>query len=344
MSAGSNEGMTRLVVIAIAFGVGALVYMFMPSCAAWVADEDDTLCHALAAAEDGNVDWPVHERWFGGKKKDQRCHVFDNILMSPWWFSEEARSYLEGFGIAQGHNWGHMGRADIRSYDEETGEVDTPLGRTYNAYANIVYANLEGIELDRGRPLSDFDYYDTYLKWVSAYVFQRTYRVNGNCSRECESIGSEYCVIAKTVSGSFRNDYIDLYQTFYYDIDAIWRACTIVHEVRHARQATGHSGGSGCGRKSSCDRKWSDNGSNAFEMQWLAAYYWGPEDNAFLTEARRDRAAALFWTLRRDAFNETPMWTLNDFKTINDNPELFVNRTLCSDSPDQLRYCMGLGN
>jgi hypothetical protein len=336
--------MTRLVVIAIALGIGALAYMFMPSCAAWVADEDDTLCHALAAAEDGKVDWPVHERWCCSEKGDQQCHVFDDVLMSPWWSSEEARSYLDGFGIAQGHHWGHMGRADVLSYDEETGQVDTPLGRTYNAYANIVYANLEGIELDRGRPLSDFEYYDTYLKWVSAYVFQQTYRVNGNCSRECESIGSHRCVIANTVSGTLRNDYIDLYQTFYYDIDAIWRACTIVHEVRHARQDDPHTGGRGCSRGSSCDRKWSDNGSNAFEMQWLAAYYWGPEDNPFLTEARRDRAEALFWTLRRDAFNETPRWTLKDFKTINENPDLFVNRALCSDSPDELRYCIGLGN
>ena len=343
----SKPGAARLSALLVVLCIGVLIYVVTPSCAAWVADEDDTLCHALAAAENGNVNWPVDERWCCSEDEHEpgeQCHIFDNILMNPWWSSEEARDYLDGFGIAQGHHWGHMGRADPRSYDPQTYEVDTPLGRTYSAYSNIVYANLEGVELDRNRPLSDFDYYDTYLKWVSAYIFQRTYRVNANCSRDCAPGDDPACVIARTVSGVLRNDYIDLFQTFYYDIDAIWRACTMVHEVRHARQDLTHSGGSGCPREISCDRKWSDNGSNTFEMLWLAAYYWGPPDNAFLTEGRRERAKQLFRSLRYGAFNETPQWDLDDFKTINEDPEPFVNRVPCSDSPDQLRYCFGLAN
>lgn len=335
--------MGRLTALGLVLVIGALSYVFMPSCAFWVADEDDTLCHAIADADDGAVEWPVDEHWSCDERREP-CHVFDHILMNPWWFSEDARVYLDGFGIAQGYHWGHMGRENPQSYDPETYEVNTPLGRTYSAYSNIVYASLEGIELDRNRPLSDFEYYDTYLKWVSAYVFQRTYRVNGNCSRECSVGDHAACVIARTVSSAFRNDYIDLFQTFYYDIDALYRACSIVHEVRHARNDPGHSGGRGCPRGSSCDRKWSDNGSNTFEMLWLAAYYWGPADNAFLTEERRERARRLFNDLRYSAFNETPRWTLTDFKTINENPEPFVHRVPCSDSPDELRYCFGLGN
>ncbi len=335
----SRPSARRLGALVVVLGVGALFYSLMPSCAIWVADEDDTLCHAVAAAEDGHVVWPLYEDWPAGQEE---CHVFDNILMNPWWFREDARAYLDGFGITQGHHWAHMGRADVPSCDEKTLEVDTPLGRTYSAYANIVYASVEGIEVDRSRSLSDFDYYDTYLKWVSAYVFQRTYRVNGNCSRKCDDSGM--CVIARTVSGPFRNDYIDFFQTFYYDIDSVYRASTIVHEVRHARHDLPHKGGAGCPRNHSCDRRWSDNGANTFEMLWLAAFYWGPADNPFLTPARRERAKTLFYDRRRDAFVEQPQWTLDDLKTINEDPEFFATRAPCSESPEKPVYCFGLGN
>ncbi|MBW2629652.1 MAG: hypothetical protein JRE45_18830 [Deltaproteobacteria bacterium] len=230
----------------IAAGVGGFVYMFMPSCAIFLADEDDTLCHALAVAEDGVVEWPVDERWhsdpLGG------CHVFDQVMMNPWCLSQDAQDYIGGFGIAQGHDWGDFESSEVATYEQEGSEVDEPLGRTYNGYANLVFANVEGIELDRGRSLDDFEYYDTFLKWSSAFVSQKTYRVNGSCVRNCQTIGSYSCTIARTVTGPFRNDYIDLYQTFYYDIDAVWRASTIMHEVRHARDQVRHFGGSGCPR------------------------------------------------------------------------------------------------
>ncbi len=331
----------RTLTLAAIAAVGALAYMFMPSCSI-LADADDTLCHALAAAKDGVVDWPAYENeyWSG----PGTCHGFDHCTLNPWFVSEDARAYIERFGIAQGHNWADLGRADTLSVDKVTEEANSPLGRTYNAYANIVFANLEGIELDRGRSLSDFEYYDTYLKWSSAYVSQKTYRVNGNCVRNCRTVESTKCVIARTMSGPFRNDFIDLYQTFFYDIDSIWRASTIVHEVRHARHGVEHDGGSGCYNESACDLRWSSGGANTYELMWLAAYYWTPEDHPFITPARRARAASLFNTRRHTMFNEEVQWDLGSLRHINEIPEFYAEQAACSEDPENPHYCLVLAD
>jgi hypothetical protein len=321
--------------------VGAFVYMFMPSCA-FMADADDTLCYAIAAAEGQLVDWPVAERWHNDPSGG--CHVFDQVLANPWCEDQEAREYMRGFGISKGEHWGDFESGDGTSYDDSTSEVDTPLGRTYSGYANFVYANREGTMLDRNRSLKDFDYYDTFLKWASAFVTQKTYRVNGNCGRNCQTVGSSSCAIAKTVRGPFRNDYIDLYQTFYYDIDSVWRASTVFHEVRHARDQVAHHGGSGCSRGSACDKRWSTAGANTYEMMWLAAYYWTPEDHPFITPARRDRARALFDTLRSGAFDDPVQWTLADMEPINEIPDFYVQAAACSEDPQNPHGCLILAN
>ena len=331
----------RFRALLIAVLIGVFVYTFMPSCA-FLADADDTLCHALAAAEADLIDWPDDERWYNDPGGG--CGVFDQFMVCPWWSSQADRDYLDGFGIAQGHNWGHMGREDMTTFDEKTLEVDTPLARTYNAYSNLVYANLEGADLDRGHSLGDFEYYDTFLKWSSAYVTQKTYRINANCSRSCQTVESHSCVIANTNTGPFRNDYIDLYQTFYYDIDSVWRASTIVHEVRHARDQVLHGGGTGCPRKSACDRRWSAGGANTYEMLWLAAYYWTPEDHPFITAARRARAQALFETLRHGSFDDPVQWDLASLALINEIPEFFVYQAACSEDPNNPHRCLRLAN
>jgi len=332
----------RAKALLIAAAIAAFVYMFMPSCALFLADEDDTLCHALAAAEAGVVEWPVDERWhsdpLGG------CHVFDQVMMNPWCLSQASQDHLRGFGIAQGHNWGDFEVGDAATYESAGSEVNEPLGRTFNGYANLVYASVEGIELDRGRSLGDFEYYDTFLKWANAFVSQKTYRVNGSCVRNCQTVGSSSCAIANTVTGAFRNDYIDLFQTFYYDIDSVWRASTVVHEVRHARDQVLHIGGTGCPRRSACDRKWSDAGSNTYEMLWLAAYYWTPEDHPFITPARRSRAQALFATLRHGSFDDPVQWELSDLDLINEIPEFYVYQAACSEDPDNPHRCLFLAN
>ncbi len=321
--------------------VAVLVYALMPSCLLFVPDEDDTLCHALQNAEGGEVDWPAYDReWIG----NEGSHVFDHVWMSPWWFSEEAREHIEGFGLAQGHGWGELGRDQVLAYDEDRGEVVTPLGRTYNGYANIVYANAEGHELDRGKHLYDFSIYDTFLKWASAYVYQNTYRVDGSCARTCENVTSRRCEIAKTVEGTLRNDYIRLYQSFYYDIDAVIRGATIFHEVRHARGGMMHSASNGCPRRSSCELCWSRAGANTYEMLWLAAYIWTSSDHPYITDARRERAKDHFNMLRGFAFVEKVDWSLPHFYGINQMPEFYVAEAACSEDPDNPHRCLILAN
>lgn len=233
---------------------------------------------------------------------------------------------------------------DVMTYHPKSLEVDTPLARTYNGYSNIVFANLEGIQLDRRRPLSDFDYYDTFLKWSTAYVFQKTFRVSANCISSCESVESNHCTIARTVNGRFRNDFIDLYQTFFYEIDSVWRASTIVHEVRHAHDGVQHDGGTACPGKSACDRSWSSGGANTYEALWLAAFYYAPEKHPFISDMRRARAKSLFFETVRNGFLTPALWSLNQLKDINEIPEFYVERAVCSEDPQQPHHCIGLAS
>lgn len=337
--------LNRATTLSAVAALGALAYVLMPSCS-MLADADDTLCFAIADAKAGVVDWPDEEYLEPGYNNDcgiTENHESDHCDLNPWFQSQEARDYIEGFGLAQGHNWDDLGRADVMTVNAVTKEIATPLGRTYNAYANLVYANPEGIELDRSRALDDFEYYDSFLKWASAYVAQKTYRINGNCNRDCETVFSKHCVIARTVNGPFRNDYTDLYQTFFYDLDAVWRASTIVHEVRHARDGSSHDA-CACNNGSACDSRWSRNGANTHELLWLAAYHYTPEDHPFITPARRARASALFNTRKALMFCDTPQWQLGDLRTINELPEVYVHQVACSEDPSNLYNCMFLAN
>lgn len=336
----------RLRILRAAFALlrvtgGTLVSACIVSCED-LFDADDALCHAVAAAKNGPVDWPEDAHWYSDSNGTYRS--FDHVLASPWRVTPEVRDYIEGFGLAQGHNWDRLGRNDVMTYHPKSLEVDTPLARTYNGYSNIVFANLEGIQLDRRRPLSDFDYYDTFLKWSTAYVFQKTFRVSANCIRSCESVESNHCTIARTVNGRFRNDFIDLYQTFFYEIDSVWRASTIVHEVRHAHDGVQHDGGTACPGKSACDRSWSSGGANTYEALWLAAFYYAPEKHPFISDMRRARAKSLFFETVRNGFLTPALWSLNQLKDINEIPEFYVERAVCSEDPQQPHHCIGLAS
>ena len=326
----------------IAAAAGTLVYMLMPSCTAFVPDADDTICHAIDAADGGTVAWPSNTDAMWASGRYYQCAVFDHLSQSWWAESDEARGYIEGYGLGQGHGWTELGRDDAMSIDETTGYVDAPMARAYNAYANIAYAPVQGIGLDRNHSLDDFDYYDTFLAWASAYVHQRTFRVSGSCERACRSVGSSACTTARSVSGRLRNDYILLYHSFFYDIDSIWRASTVVHEVRHARDAKLHLGNA-CGRRFSCDRKWSDAGSNTYEMLWLAAYFHSGPENQYISDVRKARAEAVFETLRLTAFDEQVRWNKASFAQINDLPEWYIEQVACSEGSPTHR-CLMLAN
>ena len=337
-----NEHLSVRAALLLVAATGALAYMFMPSCTAFVPDADDAICHAIDAAGGGPVDWPAntYKMWAAGQY--HQCEVFDHVSQSWWTQSKEARDYLAGYGIRQGHNWAELGRDDLTSIDEATGYVDSPMARTYNGYANIAYANAEGIDLDRGRSLDDFEYYDTFLKWASAYVHQRTFRVSGSCERACRTVGSSACTTARTVSGRLRNDYILLYHSFFYDIDSIWRASTVFHEVRHAQDGRLHTG-NGCGRRFSCDYKWSEAGSNTYEMLWLAAYFHSIEQNEYVSDVRQARAEAMFEMLRLTAFTEPVRWNKASFASINELPEWYLEEVACSEGAPTHR-CLMLAN
>ena len=150
------------------------------------------------------------------------------------------------------------------------------------------------------------------------------------------------CTTARTVSGKLRNDYILLYHSFFYDIDSVWRAATVVHEVRHARDRRLHLG-SACGRRFSCDRKWSDAGSNTYEMLWLAAYFHSGQETSYISDVRKARAEAVFETLRLTGFDQQVRWNKASFSQINDLPEWYLDEVACSEGSPTHR-CLMLAN
>lgn len=292
------------------------------------ADADDTLCHAIDAANGGPVNWPDYE--------DPSSGVFDNVFESPWWFSQNARDYIADY-FAGGKNWSNKG--DVLSYNPTDYRVDTPIGRTYNGYANIIYADIDvyddpfGPKLIRTRSRSDFDYYDTFLKWASAYVFQETFRVDGNCRNTGKFATTNYGVLAK-------NDYIQLWQHFYYRADAVRRASTIVHEVRHADREREASHSGNCLSGASCDPRWTYRGANTYQMLWLAAYYHTPSDHPYITQARRERAEAIFDFVQSRRFEVTPNWILGNFLFINLIPDYYLEYAICSEDPYNVVPCL----
>ena len=108
-----RRGLSIRRALLIAAATGATVYLLMPSCTAFVPDADDTICHAIDAAEGGEVLWPqnTHTMWASGRY--HQCEVFDHLSQSWWTGSEEAREYIEGYGLARGHGWAELGRDDV---------------------------------------------------------------------------------------------------------------------------------------------------------------------------------------------------------------------------------------
>lgn len=261
------------------------------------------------------------------------------MLSQPWTPPPDIHGYFAG-----GKSWGDKG--DVLSYNPTNYRVDTPIGRTYNGYANIVYADIDvydppfGPKLDRGRSANDFEYYDTFLKWASAFVYRETFRVDGDCAANCGAPNDPYdgCIIATTYDRVLASkDRIRLWQTFYYGIDAVHRGSTIVHEVRHA-DGVSHSGN--CPRNGSCDPRWTHRGANTFEMLWLAAYYHTPIDHPYIDQARRDRAEVIFENVRANGFGTTPAWVLGNFIFINLIPDYYLEYAICSEDPYNVHACL----
>lgn len=287
-----------------------------------------TLCQAIDAAGGGPVNWPDHENPSSG--------VFDHVLESPWWFSQAARDYIAGY-FAGGQLWGDKG--DVRSFNPTNYRVDTPIGRTYNGYANIVYADIDvydppvGPKLDRGRSPNDFNYYDTFLKWASAFVHRETFRVNGSCTDSSALATTRY-------GATRRRDYTTLWKDFYYDVDAVRRASTLVHEVRHAHGEGNARHSGSCPSNSSCDPRWTYKGANTYQMLWLAAYYHTPSDHPYIDQARRDRAEDLFNWVRQNRFGTRPEWILGNFIFINLIPDYYLEYAICSSDPYDVHPCL----
>ena len=238
---------------------------------------DDTLCTAISEANGGPVDSPIDEEYWLVSNS-----YFDGVENHPWYCSGSQINYITDFGPFS-DSWADKGGTDNevcsvhQDYDRYWNTPDTPLGRMLNGFSHIVYANAAGSSLDRTRSRNDFDYYNTMTRWMSAAVYQYSFWIDGLCARVCTASG--FCTFATTFDRRVlnRRDRIEFYQTFYYDIDSLQRAATIVHEARHAFPVT-HDGNS-CSNGGSCDEQWTTAGANTFEMLWLSAYKWANQDD-----------------------------------------------------------------
>ncbi|MGB8332020.1 MAG: hypothetical protein WCE62_17975, partial [Polyangiales bacterium] len=279
-----------------------------------LADSDDTLC---AAIQSSPVDWPV-----GDYALSTYAH-FDSVFIQPWFCKTSEINYLQQYGPFD-TSWESLGGTnfEVCAYHPDVNgpwafSVATPMGRMFNALSFIVFANADGIGLDRTRDRHDFNYYNSMTKWMSAAVYQYAFRFKGICYRKCNPVGSGSCTYATTWNRILNNhDRTEFYQTAYYELNAIQRAGLIVHETRHAAGRS-HDGES-CLNGSSCDETWTSAGANTWEMLWYAAFKWSLSvDQQAYPDIRssmaRDRAEAEFERVKTYKFDTEPEWELSDF-------------------------------
>jgi hypothetical protein len=157
---------------------------------------------------------------------------------------------------------------------EEACNTDLPLARTFNACYLLTYS------------ASDFQndgYSGPMLNWARRYV-----RENND---DLRSLCGDGTAIARSFSGIFVDDRIELYRGFWYSKDVPGRAETLIHESRHqggkphnANFPAGSVFGAG---QSGADSNWNYQGAWMYGALYL---WWFFAQGARTTSALRERA------------------------------------------------------
>ena len=146
-------------------------------------------------------------------------------------------------------NWGYSAPCNM----------SLPLARVFNANWILDWAAPNA-------PTSTGDFNGNILRWGGNYAIREIDELDG---KDC---GDSESPLATTVLGPIIDNYTQLWPKFFYELNAVERAGTLVHEARHA-DGVGHlESDSRCPRGGSCDTRYTDGGANTWQVTWLAEF------------------------------------------------------------------------
>jgi len=140
-------------------------------------------------------------------------------------------------------------------------DVTFPLARTFNGLYVLNY----GLAPNHAKRTSDFS--GPMVRWGANYVLHKIDELDGKCE------GAGGGLNARSYSGAFVDDRVELYSPFFFSQTSSLRAAILFHEARHAAGYSHTAPGSCSARvKGTCD-KWFDGKSPmSYHVRWLAGY------------------------------------------------------------------------
>lgn len=153
--------------------------------------------------------------------------------------------------------------------DEDSCNINTPLGRTWQALRLLAYAGDD-------HPHCDYTN-EKAINWAYCWAGNQIDELLVECNPQHEH------AIARTQWGPLVDHFTALHRPFFYGETVPWRAASIFHEARHAEDECKHVDGCLAG-EGGCDHAfdngcWGGNGQGAYTYTfvWLEWFYVDPQ-------------------------------------------------------------------
>ena len=128
----------------------------------------------------------------------------------------------------------------------------------------------------------------------------------------------------------FVDEYVELFQPFFYNLNVVERASVIIHEARHYDKSH-NADDDECDLGGSCDSSWEYNGANTFQIKYLRDLFCS--NNSFMTTTIRQYARDFANTLLQFSFKDPPEFIFTD-----DNFSCDADNDLIPDTYDNCKH------
>jgi len=177
----------------------------------------------------------------------------DTYIMGRW---NCAQSWINFYWSAYDYDssdwnsgWGYSAPCDMT----------LPLARAFNANWILDHAAINF-------PVSTTDFSGNILRWGGNYAIREIDELDG---RDCGNADSP---LATTIHAPIIDNYTQLWPKFFYQLNAVERAGTLLHEARHADGYSHSESDRSCPRGGSCDTRFGDSGANTYQVRWLSEF------------------------------------------------------------------------
>lgn len=233
-----------------------------------------------------NAIWALN---YSSKDPWDESYDYDNML---YWGGRFVREQIENYKL----------RAKCGD-----GSIATVFGAGCIGYRETVKWDCTKYKTERYKDCSDWHWLFGWICYAWTWITHKFCVAWGYVSSWVCTIGVETANVFTQIKR------IELYNTaYFYDIDVIERASTLIHECRHidgrAHNADFPSwAGSSLAGQSGADESWEYNGAYRWEVAWLA-WYWHSANNS--TPMLKDRARDTANSILGYAFAERPSFTI----------------------------------